>query len=279
MSNAVVCRNCARFERPEIAAQFEAATRWYLPYMTDERDEVGPISLRRALDQHPCAFWKLRQGEWPTEAIFYQSRYGNLPEEMRDLEQPVIYIGSDIYPAVPLRQEDVAPLLTFVRDVSQDNLDDCLIDSKDLWLALDGVCWPPTLLRERLTLAQRATQEGMGGGMEFRHVDGVCGTFVNGENETLFLLVRDLDHARDAFITLKLSMMESADVLAARAWGEREVAFQLRERLIDEAVADLRRIEWSDQAAIEAIVGPVPVRMATPDDVPFWPVQAPEYVF
>jgi hypothetical protein len=44
----------------------------------------------------------------------------------------------------------------------------------------------------------------------------------DGMNEMLFMLVRDLDHARDAFTMLKLSKLESAGVVAARAWGEQE---------------------------------------------------------
>jgi len=197
---------------------------------------------------------------------------------MCDLEQPVICIGSDIYPAVPLRQEDVAPLLTLVSDASRrSNVDDCLIGSKDLWLALDGVCWPPRLLRERLTLGQRAT-EASKGPRRFQHIDDEC-EWIAQNNEVRFILVRDLNHAREALIMLKLSHIENASVVAARARGDFEEAYEMQTRLIDEAVAALRQIERSDQAAIEAIVGPVPVRMATPDDEPFWPVQAPEYVF
>jgi hypothetical protein len=91
-------------------------------------------------------------------------------------------------------------------------------------------------------------------------------------NEILFLVVRDLDQARDAFITLKLSSIENASVVAARASDDSEEASEMKTRLIDAAVAALRQIERSDQAAIEAIVGQVSVRMATPDDEPFWPV-------
>jgi len=73
--------------------------------------------------------------------------------------------------------------------------------------------------------------------------------------------------------------LENARVVAARASDDSEEASEMKTRLIDAAVAALRQIRRNDQAAIEAIVGPVSVRMATPDDEPFWPVQAPEYVF
>jgi hypothetical protein len=282
ISNAVVCRDCAFDEWPEIAAQFEAAETWGPRYMTDVRYQMGPLSLRQALYLHPWADWKSPQGKGlsHTEDILYRQRYGNLPEQMCDMEQPVVYIGSALYPAVPLRQEDVAPLLTLVRDARQDwKLDDSLIESKDLWLARDGVCWPPNLLRERLTLAQRATREGTAAPWKFRHVNGECKVIVDLWSEALFLVVRDLDQARDAFITLKLSSIKHARVVAARASDDSEEASEMKTRLIDAAVAALRQIRRNDQAAIEAIVGPVSVRMATPDDVPFWPVQAPENVF
>lgn len=233
------------------------------------------LTLRQAIDFYPHGSWSTDEHGlklWKSEEIITGGRSDHRTAPDVDLDQPVLFVGAAVYPAVPRKQEDVLPILTLVtQTTSPYNLDDSLLASHDLWLAPDGICWSADELRRSFTLGQRASEVWDQGTWEFQHRWGECGVVATRDGDVLFLRVRDLRHAQDAYISLKLSQVRTPAVVAA---GDGARSSRAQATAIKHAVMALEYIDLSDLDAVGDVLGaPVYVRFAMRDDVPFWSPQ------
>lgn len=268
------CVYCANAVNPHVGAQFQAAERWYRHYL----ETSHLLTLGHALDLYPKGLWTRGSGSstsYSTDELIMRSTYAEPADQEFDLEQPVLFIDGAIYPAVPQVEHDVQPLFRLSsKEGRRGNLDEQLVESSDLWLDLARVCWTPHDLRTRLTLDQRAIQADNEGYWRFYQNEDSCHVIATDMTTMLFLLVRDLEHAEEAAITLALSRIETPEVIAARARNDDETAWVLKDAAIEEVVAALHQVDRANRAEVERVVGaPIRVRMAGSADTPFWPLQ------
>jgi hypothetical protein len=162
---------------------------------------VTPVesSLRYAVEAYPRGVWEDRFNEcWTSKRLLAGSQSLESGARRLDLAAPVLWVGSCLYPEVPLLETLVEPLLTLVspRDWV-DNLEVTFAARPEqLWMAPDGLIWTAKELKRRLTLSQRAEEVFV----QTLYVDEPRNEFDSiSTSDTLFFPVRDDDEAQQAF--------------------------------------------------------------------------------
>jgi hypothetical protein len=230
------------------------------------------LTLGKALECYPEATWSTDErgiDPWTTNEIMT----GACSAPVLDFDQPVLCIDRAIFPAIARKQEDVLPLLIMMDETPDAaNLESLLVHSYYLWLDLNGVCWHPEVLRQQLTLEQRATEIYA---IENLHRDSIDGGFeivVGAAEAILFTLVDSLAHAQDAHAAVgRLGI--GATVVAASAMHLARGGQHNHAMASSDLVVAARRTHCSDILAIQQrLPSSGCVRMADRDDIPFWPI-------